>query len=202
MLSEAMDLVVKMVGAFPNGGTGAGKGYLGALASILVTYPRSVASQCADPIKGVSRECKFLPTIADIVSWCEKETEEMRRPVERADRDEMLAAQRRARAAEDAEMQDKRGRRPTMDELRAKHGPNWGIKDSGAKIQPTKEESRQALIAQIGQEAFDALPDGKDRADDYWKKVKYRQGPTYPKESDDWVKAEFPPGSPPPSEVP
>lgn len=75
--------------------------------------------------------------------------------------------------------------RLTMDELRAKYGPNWGIA-RGRKPPPTREQAAVELIAAIGQEAFDAIPDaGWD-----WKK------------DGDWVKAEFPPGQMPKSEVP
>ena len=185
MLSEAMDAVTKLVAAFPNGGAQAGRSYLGALASILVTYPKIVALECADPLRGIARETKFLPTVADIVGWCEHKTQDMRGPIEREDRDARFARERAERAAAEARRDAERPHRPTIDELRAKYGPNWGIKDPGAKHVPTKEESREALIAQIGQAAFDAIPDaGWD-----WK----RDG--------DWVKAEFPPGKMPPSEV-
>ena len=43
-----------------------------------------------------------------------------------------------------------RANRMSLSELRAKHGPNWGIGE------------RKAIAEQIGQEAFDAIPDAKD----------------------------------------
>ncbi len=82
-----------------------------------------------------------------------------------------------------------------MAQLREKYGPNWGIKDPGAKRQPTKQEARDELIAQIGQKAFDAIPEGKDRTDAHWKKIAYNVDRT------DWVAAEWPPGRMPESEV-
>lgn len=71
MLSEALQAVHRLVEAFPNGGSTAGKSYIGTIAALLCSYPRSIAMQCADPLRGVARETKFLPTVADIVAWCE-----------------------------------------------------------------------------------------------------------------------------------
>ena len=73
-ISEAIEAANKIIRAFPNGGNGAGQGYIGALAATLGSYPKSVALRCADPVRGVTRDCRFLPTVADIVGWCERET--------------------------------------------------------------------------------------------------------------------------------
>ena len=75
-----------LIRGYPNGGANAGDGYIGALAAVLGQYPRQVALKCADPLRGVSRETKFLPTVADLVAWCEKETEPLRRDVDRENR--------------------------------------------------------------------------------------------------------------------
>lgn len=192
MLSEAMDAVMKLVAAFPNGGADAGRGYLGALASILVTYPRIVALKCADPIQGVARETKFLPTVSDIVAWCERNTDDMKRPVEREDREARLLREVRERADADKKLSTDRSKRLTYEELQAKYGPNWGI-DNGRQRVKTKAEYQQELIAQIGQAAFDALPDiGYD-----WTKLPAAAViPEAPKT--DWVEDEWPPGPPPP----
>lgn len=64
----------------------AGDSYLGLIAKVLMEYPRQVAVRCANPIHGVPRETKFLPTVADVVAWCERETEPLRRDVAREQR--------------------------------------------------------------------------------------------------------------------
>jgi len=81
-LTEALKIVKQLISAYPNGGANASDGYFGALASVLGSYPRAVGLRCADPIRGVCRESKFLPTVADLIAWCERETEPMRREVE------------------------------------------------------------------------------------------------------------------------
>ncbi len=130
LLSDALECVRKLVRAFPNGGANAGDGYIGALAATLAEYPRMVAVKCCDPVHGVSRETRFLPTVADVVAFCERETAGMRGPVEREDRDARILREMAERAEAEAQLQAERAARPTIDEMKAKHGPNWGLTPS------------------------------------------------------------------------
>src|SRR5215471_13485570 len=72
--SEAISAVSRLLSVFPNGAPHDPKGYIGALAELLQQYPRVVAIACCDPLKGVARTTRFMPTVADVVSWCERET--------------------------------------------------------------------------------------------------------------------------------
>ncbi len=154
-LSEAIEAVGKLVDQWPDGGKNAGKSYLGALAAVLCAYPRMVAAQACDPIKGIARETKFLPTVADLIGYCERETESLRGPVDREDRDAMLRRQAEARVEEADRWAKLRPTRETLDELRAKHGPNWGIKqpadDKGAKRRQleTIQKGNDRALAQM-----------------------------------------------------
>lgn len=139
VLSEALQIVGKLLSCYPNGGAQAGKSYVGALAAILVTYPRTIAQQSADPLKGVPRERKFLPTPADLIAWCERETAALRGPVDREDHYSKLAREAQERREEGEYWERARTTRPTLDELRAKHGENWGLKD------PLKRESSKKI---------------------------------------------------------
>jgi hypothetical protein len=94
LLSEAIDAVAKMVDAYPNGRASITDSYLGNMANMLCQYPRLVALQCADPIRGVPTKSKFIPTIADVVEWCDPRTNDMQKTVSR---DEHIEAQLRAR---------------------------------------------------------------------------------------------------------
>lgn len=69
--SEAIDLVSTLVGAYPNGQPHDPKGYIGVIARLLCQYPRSIATECADPILGVARTTKFLPTTMEMIAFCE-----------------------------------------------------------------------------------------------------------------------------------
>lgn len=93
LLSEALEAAAGMLDASPYKSQ-AGDSYIGVLAKVLMEYPRQVAIRCADPINGVSRDSKFLPSVAEIVAWCEKETAPLRGEV---DYERRVEAQLRAR---------------------------------------------------------------------------------------------------------
>lgn len=159
-LSEAIEAAGAIVDCYPNGGASASRGYIGALAAVLATYPKQVAKRCSDRVQGVSRECKFLPTIADIVAWCERETEPLRRQVDYekriatqlSEREEFLKLETQVRPA-----------RLTMEELKEKYGDwkdNW--RSPGTRARELYEQARADLIAQIGEAAFNALPEAAE----------------------------------------
>lgn len=75
-MPEAIEAVGNMLAAYPNEKTQ--KSYIGAIASVLMQYPRSVAVRCADPANGVARKTKFVPTVAEVVAWCDPHIESMR----------------------------------------------------------------------------------------------------------------------------
>lgn len=137
-----MRLVIQLLGSYPYGDKPADS-YVGALAAILRTYPRFIVTD----IGKLARECKFLPTIADVVAWCERESNLSRKPLEQEDREE---ATLRARAEDDA-WQKARLERPTLDELKAQFGPNWGIK--GSEQDRIEDERKKAAAAKITEEA-------------------------------------------------
>ena len=101
-MQEAIEAVGKMLNAYPNARDGVRDGYMGTIAALLCQYPRSVALHCANPINGVCRETKFLPTVAEVVAWCEPNTGHMRRTVEFEHR-----SQKQIREREEIEAENK-----------------------------------------------------------------------------------------------
>lgn len=91
-----------MIRGYANSGQ-AGKSYIGAIAELLMRYPRSVALKCADPFAGVPRETKFLPTPADVIAWCERQVAPMH---EEATREDRVNEQLRAREEWQNEQKD------------------------------------------------------------------------------------------------
>jgi len=158
-LSEAIEAATQIVDGYPNGGRDAGKSYIGALAAMLASYPRQIALRCADRIHGVIRDCRYLPTPADIVTWCESRTEALR---QQDDREQRVAAQLAQRDAYVRQETTERPKRLSIAELKAKYGDwhhEW--KPPGQHQRELAQVARRQLIAQIGQEAFDALPEAK-----------------------------------------
>jgi hypothetical protein len=90
-----------MLDAFPNAKSSASDGYLGALANLLTQYPRTTALHCADPVNGLARECKFLPSIAEAVKWLEREQLPLRNAADRERRNAEQFAQRDRDAADE-----------------------------------------------------------------------------------------------------
>lgn len=161
-LSEALDATGRIVGCYPHTGD-AGESYIGALADVLQAYPKSVAEACADRVRGIPRECKFLPTVSDIVAWCEKKTEPLRLRFDRnlrifkqlADREEYLRMEAGAKPA--------RAGRLTLTELKEKYGDwmdEW--RPLGLSIREKRQAAREMLIAEIGEFEFDSLPDAAE----------------------------------------
>src|SRR5262249_6289979 len=168
-LSEAIDAVGKMLNGFPNSAPPESRRYNGALATVLSEFPRQIALACADPVKGVARTTKFLPTVADVVAWCERETAALRTPVDREDRDQQFIRECRERAEHEAEWAEKRKARPTLEELQAKHGPNWGIAQPAddtvaraASARQLAEANERALLAEYAAAGLEPKrgPDG------------------------------------------
>jgi len=101
-MQEAIEAVGKMLNAYPNARDGVRDGYMGTIAALLCQYPRSVALRCANPINGVCRETKFLPTVAEVVAWCEPTTGHMRRTVEFEQQSQKQFREREEIEAEDS----------------------------------------------------------------------------------------------------
>lgn len=125
--------------------------YVSAVMAVLGSYSQAVIAAVVDPRNGLPSKLKWLPSVAEIKDECEYHAEKE------------AAAERWEEARNAARLPPPAPKpRPSLDELRAKYGPNWGLKTM--RREPTREEARQALIAQIGQAAFDAIPDAKESA--------------------------------------
>lgn len=160
-ISEAIEAVGRMIRGYANRGS-ADKGYIGAIAELLCQYPRTVARDCADPLRGVVTTTSYMPTSADIVKWCEPKSSVMRGRVEWEERAERQLQERR-------EFEQKQhNRKETYDELKARYGENWGINNPDRKPKPTREQVLQALYDNYGREKVDAVPDA---GPDAWRKL-------------------------------
>lgn len=91
-------------------------------------FPRAIAIRCADPLRGAAAETRFKPTVADLTAWCRREIESLQEIVDRADREAKILADMEEAYAAEERLAEERKTRPSIDELRAKYGPTWGIK--------------------------------------------------------------------------
>jgi hypothetical protein len=153
-LSEAIDAAGAIIDRFPNGGRAAGDGYIGALASTLMAYPRGVARRCADfpvkpgqPLRGVCAAAEFMPVPANLIAWCEREAEPLWRKAEWERNGAEAMALREATCC---------GPRLSYDELKAKYG-DWGTVPAAARYGLSADD----LIAICGADVWATIPDAK-----------------------------------------
>lgn len=135
-----------MLGSYPSLNLHDPETYIAAVCSLLLCYPLW-AGEAA--IRKGTIESKYIPPTPGILEPILEDEVRAARYVDEWDR---------GARAQLALPPPQREKRLTMAELKAKYGPTWGIK-SDRKAEPTREESRAALLAAIGQEAFDAIPE-------------------------------------------
>jgi hypothetical protein len=95
------------------------------MASVLEDYSDEIIKYATDVKTGIQRKCKWPPTISEVVEFCDAERDHARK-IERFNNwgKETLAE----RLAIDAPREIK----PTMAEMKAKYGENWGITNLGS----------------------------------------------------------------------
>lgn len=115
------------------------------VATVLAAYPAEVIEAALSPLSGIPAKFKFMPSIAELKTDLEARMPRWEPPT--------LAALLPAPPS---------GPRPSVDELRAKHGENWGLHPETHK--------RKSQVLSIGQlaakygvprETVEAIPEGK-----------------------------------------
>ncbi len=110
--------------------------YVAAIAAVMADYPVDIIKRVTDPRTGIPGRSKWLPAVAEIRDFCEAEYEPVRRRQEYDRR-----AEERKRALPPP---DDRASRPTVADLKAKYGENWGI-EAG----PTQKQRREGSLKEI-----------------------------------------------------
>lgn len=143
------------------------EGYEAALAAALCLHPREVAEDCADARVGVVHECLSRSglTAGRINDWCRRHSADLREFIEREDEreEERRKAAKAVQEAEQRRLERDGFLHPTMEELRAKHGRNWGLKGIDAvdiargRFDPAEtEEDKRRRAEELQREAFEA----------------------------------------------
>lgn len=154
-LSEAIEIAAKIAGSYATSRS-ISDTYLGAIASVLCSYPASIARRAHLCPGGVPAEYVTLPSPAQVIRWCEENVQPLRR---RVARDERVARQLAER--EDVKVQTTRGFEITRAWLDRSDPDAARLSGQQSRVKldmRLRAEARAMLIAQIGQEAFDAIP--------------------------------------------
>lgn len=67
----AADRTARLLGCYPGGKPSDPETYVAAVAAILADYPPEIVAKVTDPVHGIARSQKFLPTVAEISAACE-----------------------------------------------------------------------------------------------------------------------------------
>lgn len=130
-----------LLGCYRTGEANDPEVYVAAVTRVFVNYPADVLARVVDPVTGLASRIMWLPTVSEVVAACEEIHGLQRRIAEAAERDKRQVA---AREREEAD----RAARPTLAELKAKHGDTFGI---GTTPEPKRtdpgEDARKAAFS-------------------------------------------------------
>lgn len=123
--------------------------YAGAVAAVLAEYPPEIVQRVTDPRSGLPSRLQWLPSVKEVRDACEELDQRDRRLAERKKLER--------ETIEDLKRQDaNRSSRPTLEELKAKYGENWGLRSNDKAVQTEKDERRKSLQQRANQAAFEA----------------------------------------------
>jgi hypothetical protein len=109
-----------LLGCYRTGDANDPETYVAAVAAVLSHFPEDVITEVTHPFSGLPRQKSWLPTVKEVFDACHKAAE----PIYAREREAKIIAETlAARAEEDARQQE----RPTISELKEKHGENWGL---------------------------------------------------------------------------
>jgi hypothetical protein len=119
-----------------------------ALAAVLAEYSPDIVHRITDPRTGLPSKIGWLPSVKEVREACDELEQRQRAAAAWASRQEQQLRERREWLASQKV-------RPTIEELKAKHGPNWGMTpdkvenpEVGARRKATLVEANRRLFAE------------------------------------------------------
>lgn len=92
---------------------------MAAITATLARYPESIITAITHPVSGLPSRSKWLPTVKEVFDACEIEADR--------ERQKILREQRIADQLADREREAAAPVKPTLGELKAKYGDDWGL---------------------------------------------------------------------------
>lgn len=137
-----------LLGCYRTGAANDPEVYIAAVVRVLSTYPMSIVHRVIDPVTGLPGRTKWLPTIPEINEACEELAERERRIAQLDDQAERQIEARRAWEAS-------KSAAPSMDDLKAKYGPNWGLNAEGTEADRERRQKHLDSIAKANKTIFE-----------------------------------------------
>ncbi len=114
----------RLMGFYPQSPASDPQIFMTGMVELLAAYPVAIIENLCSVISGIPAKYKFLPSIAELKEECER----FAQPHREAEYLEQRKAQPREMA-----IAPPREARESIDDLRKRHGDNWGINDPEAK---------------------------------------------------------------------
>lgn len=111
--------------AYPKSDYDEPEGALASYIEVLSGYSDVIVAHVTSNKTGVQRRSKFPPRVAELVEACDQAAQaiERRKRYENWGRNGLL-------------IEGPQDEKPTLDELKAKYGDNWGLDPTGGEIKP------------------------------------------------------------------
>ena len=130
-----------LLGCYRTGEANDPEVYAKSVVAVLAEYPVDVIHAVCDPRYGIASKLKWLPTIAELKEACEVAMGpiyfEMARRKQLEDRERILSG-----ASNHV--------RPSLEELKEKHGPNWGLKTIDDATKQRSQKTLEVMCAEAG----------------------------------------------------
>jgi hypothetical protein len=125
-----------LLGCYRTGEANDPETYVAAVTAVLSHFPEEVITSVTHPVTGLPKKSSWLPTIKEVNDACNEAIEPIRSHEARLKR---IKEQMEMRERED------RGEKPTLEQLKEKYGPNWGLTNDLAKKSSFKAPSWQEI---------------------------------------------------------
>jgi len=119
--------------------------YAGAVAAVLAEYTTDIVRRVTDPRTGLPSRMQWLPSVKEVRDACD-ELEQRERSIAAA------AALQEKQLRERREWLASQQVRPTLDDLKAKHGENWGM--TPAEQDAAAAARRRSTLAEANRRLF------------------------------------------------
>lgn len=118
LTSYAAQRAKLLLGCYRTGEANDPETYVAAITAVLARYPEEVITAVTHPVTGLPSKKGWLPTVKEVTEACAEAVA----PI--AENEARLK-----RIREQMEMRERmeRGERPSIEQMRAKYGENWGI---------------------------------------------------------------------------
>lgn len=94
---------------------------MAAITAVLAHYPEDIITRVTHPVTGLPSKIGWLPTVKEVHDACDEAAGPAVRQQQRERQVAELMAEREAIEAQRGQV------RPTMEEMKAKYGPDWGL---------------------------------------------------------------------------